>query len=741
MYLNISKTLFLVSSFSMFVSCVGNADMEEGFKSPSADYRPMPFWHVKGDVEKPEIMKQIAEADSAGFGGVTFLPIYGMTPEFLGDEYFSLYGDVLSDLEKRGMKAVLYDDISFPSGTAGGEMERKFPDYTRKRLDRTVYEVNGPRTFTSDVPSGVLMSAVAMNETSKERIDLSDYISDGKLKWQAPQGKWKVMFFNAVKDGTHKKYLVVDLLDSLSMSKFMTLTYDKYEDRFKKYLGNLINYSFFDDVGFFRAERTWTPAFNEKFEQLYGYSPVLLYPALWENIGPETESARVALFNTRAELLAEGFPKTVARWADKNGLKSTGHPPGNYNPMPVDMNADIFKFYRYTQMPLMDAIIGYGYGRDGHKLVSSAADYYDRPMVGAEIYGAIKDKIFDADMMFQIAMETMARGANFIVPHGMWYKDKVGIPPLISIHNQKLEGKLPEYSEYIGRMSYILRGGRRIADIALLYPIADLQGFFRFQAEENVRPGHWVSDYTNYTRISEMLTEDIHCDFTFVHPELLLTDKYSISDGKLKLMNTENYQDYEILIMPSQKVMSVETLSRVKDFYDAGGKIIAVGKLPSVSSENGRNSELLKLVSEVFGDMSRSSYKYGISVNDNFNNGKAVFLPELTFDGLNYALELTNTAKDVILGTLPDLNSSEGCLSYIHKNKEGRDFYFFANSTDKPIDTEVSLRGQMTLELWNPYTGEITPVSDVLYKEKNGQLYSCFNLKLDSIDSVVIVGK
>ena len=111
-------------------------------------------------------------------------------------------------------------------------------------------------------------------------------------------------------------------------------------------------------------------------------------------------------------------------------------------------------------------------------------------------------------------------------------------------------------------------------------------------------------------------------------------------------------------------------------------------------------------------------------MNDNSNNGKAVFLPELTFDGLNYALELTNTVKDVILGTLPDLNSSEGCLSYIHKNKEGRDFYFFANSTDKHIDTEVSLRGKMTLELWNPYTGEITPVSDVLYKEKNGQIYS-----------------
>lgn len=49
-------------------------------------------------------------------------------------------------------------------------------------------------------------------------------------------------------------------------------------------------------------------------------------------------------------------------------------------------------------MPLMDAIIGYGYGRDGHKLVSSAVDYYDRPMIESEIYVAIKNKVFDVDM-------------------------------------------------------------------------------------------------------------------------------------------------------------------------------------------------------------------------------------------------------------------------------------------------------------------------------------------------------
>lgn len=728
---DLKKHILLYSSLFVLASCATDS-FKSGFKSPSSDYRPMPFWHIKGDVEKSEIMKQIGEADSAGFGGVTFLPIYGMTPKFLSDEYFSLYDDVLSDIKKRRMKAVLYDDISFPSGTAGGEMERKFPNYTRKRLDRTEYEVNGPRTFIADVPSGVLMSAVAMNVSTKERTDISSYIKDGKLNWQAPQGKWKVMFFNTVKDGTHKKYLVVDLLDSLSMSKFMTLTYDKYEKRLNSYFGNLINYSFFDDVGFFRAERTWTPAFNEKFKQLYGYSPALLYPALWENIGTETEAARVALFNTRAELIAEGFPKTVARWADKNGLKSTGHPPGNYNPMPVDMNADIFKYYRYTQMPLMDAIIDYGYGRDGHKLVSSAVDFYDRPMVGAEIYGAIKDKVFDANMMFQIAMETLARGANFIVPHGLWYKDKVAIQPLISIHNKRLEGKLPEYSKYIGRMSYLLRGGRKVADIALLYPIADLQGFFRFQAEENVRPGHWISKYTNYTQISKMLSEDIYRDFTFVHPGFLQTDKYTISEGKLKLQNKENYQDYEVLIMPAQKVMSVKTLSRVKEFYDKGGKIIAVGKLPSVSSEFGKEKELLEIISSIFGNS---------NFNSNSNGGKSIFLPELTVESLSEALQQVDDTPDLLYSNVPDLSTDPGCLSYIHKVKEGRNIYFIANSSKSVIDTEISLRGKMKIELWNPYTGETHKIEQVEYKEIDNQQYSCFEIKLGGIESMVIIGK
>jgi hypothetical protein len=112
-------------------------------------------------------------------------------------------------------------------------------------------------------------------------------------------------------------------------------------------------------------------------------------------------------------------------------------------------------------MPLTDDIIDYGVGRDGFKLVSSAADYYDRPVVGMEIYGAYKEDIFDSLMLYRPLMEAFVRGVNFIVPHGMWYNSEPGqvyISPLVSPYSEKLASALPAYSEYVGRSCLYVAG-------------------------------------------------------------------------------------------------------------------------------------------------------------------------------------------------------------------------------------------------------------------------------------------
>jgi putative intracellular protease/amidase len=491
-------------------------------------------------------------------------------------------------------------------------------------------------------------------------------------------------------------------------------------------------------VGFLRTERTWTTSFNNKFREMYGFDPALYYPALWYNIGPDTEAARVALFNTRSELMAEGYPKMVTGWTKAHGLKNTGHPPGNYGIQPVDMSGDIFKFYRYTDIPLTDLIIQYGRGRDGFKLVSSASDLYDRPITATEIYGALREEAVDPPMLYRALMEIQARGVNFVIPHGMWYDPaKVSIPPLVSPFSAKLAPSLPAYSDYVGRTCYLLQGGRRVSEVAVLYPIASLQGGFHFDAPDNKVAGSWAYPEADYLRISDMLTNEVRRDFTFVHPEYLATDKYSVQGNALHLNNTQNVQDYKTVIIPGGKVMSVETLRKIKQFYDAGGKVIATTLLPSVSAEKGRNQDIVQLVAEMFGAEASTNPR----VQTNLQGGRALFVRNPDSKVLAGILEDWNPDADVVFTEAPTITSKLGLFSYLHKKMDGKDIYFFANSSDDEISTEVWLRGKMNLEDWNPHTGEVSRLANVSHVKRHGLTYTRCRLHLKGVQSTFWVSR
>lgn len=703
------------------------------FKNPAAQYMPMPFWHMNGDLKDEEIIRQMTDAKKMNFSGIAVLPMYNMTPDFLSETYFEKYQLILATAKKMDMNIILYDDTGFPSGTAGGKIERDFPQHVRKSLEKIEVAITQRPYFKSFVPEGNLMAAVAMNMETKERIDLAPFIENKLLTWSVPkQGDWTVQFYMCAPATFWKTYMPVDAMDPEAVNQFINITYDEYAKRFSTYFKNTIQLTFFDDVGFLRRERTWTRKFNEKFEEVNGYSPTLYYPALWYDIGPQTEAARVAFFNTRSELLAEGYPKQVNDWTEKYGLKNTGHPPGNYAIQPVDMHGDIFKFFRYTDYPLTDAIIYYGHGRDGYKLISSVADYYDRPIVSTEVFGAFKESTVDEAMLYITAMELFVRGINFTVPHGMWYNyEQVGIPPLISSESNKLASGLPEFSNYVGRSCYMLQGGRKISEIAILYPIESLQGNYYFDAPGNIKAGTWAYPEADYQNVGGILTNEIRRDFTFVHPEFLISDKYTVESKMLILNNEENHQEYKVLIVPGGKVISVKALQKIKQFYEQGGKVIATTLLPTKSSEIGKDAEVMALVNDIFGANASNAEK--IKTND--NGGKAVFLANPTKENLEKALEHFQPNPSVIFKDNPALTSELGLFSYLHKVKDGKNMYYFANSSDNPINTEVYVKEKLKLTNWNPKNGETSAIKQTAYKTINGEIYTGFQLNLPAVSS------
>ncbi len=659
-------------------------------------------------------------------------------PDYLSSEYFERLRQVLEYSRERGRYAVFYDETGFPSGLAN----HTTPEHLhRKVLRKTEVVVTGPKAYETQIPDdGVLMSVVAMNAESRDRIDLRPHVREGKLRWDAPAGSWKVMVFssvNARSRGAGTDYNgAVDYLDPEAVQWFVDTVYEPHAKEVREYFDNTLNMTFFDDVGIFSAEKTWTGRFNEAFKARFGQDPALYYPALWEDIGPQTEAARVAFFDTRAELLANGFPKLVTQWGDKHGIEVSGHAPGNYDPQPVDMNADPFKFYRAQHVPMADVIFGYPHGREGFKLISDGADYYDKPIVAAETFEPFAPGGQKAG--YRRLMELYVHGINRLVGAGQSREPAIGGPAT--------------FAEWVGRNSLLLQGGQRVSEIAIFFPIAALQSFYRFDAPEYTREmsyGTFVPYDTDYQAVGSMLMNEVHRSFTFLHPDVLTSEKIRIDGSSLVLQNAVNRQEYRVLVLPGQKVISLQALRKIKAYYDAGGAIIGTSLLPSKAAELApdltgtlaNDAEVRSLIQQIFGMDPARTMPEGVSaIHRGAGKGKAIFIRTPSADRLGQALEKLGLPPDVRFTPNAAPSSAGGVFSHIHKRKDGRDIYFFANSSDDAIDTVAELRGRLEPELWDPLTGDITKPK-ASYVKRAGQTYTRVPLKLDAVRAVFVVSE
>ena len=216
------------------------------------------------------------------------------------------------------------------------------PDHTIKRLDKTEYRVGSGATFNRQISlQGKLMSIVAWNANTKEIVPLRDNYDEttGRVTWTAPkQSGWHVMVCQCVKDGDPN----VDYLSSEAVSLFVQDTHEAYYQHFADDFGQTIVSTFFDEPTMYRAQgRMWTNDFNEQFEARYGFSPEVLYPALWYDIGDKTAYARNLLFSLHSTLYSEGFMKTISDWATEHGIVATGHQDQEEIVNPTSVSGDL----------------------------------------------------------------------------------------------------------------------------------------------------------------------------------------------------------------------------------------------------------------------------------------------------------------------------------------------------------------------------------------------------------------
>lgn len=192
----VKQVCFCCGLFILMIGC--DSPLEENFRHPPDAFKPMPFWHINGELTTEGIRQQMKDAkERAGFTGVSLLPLaskgkrVGTSPKFLSETYFERFQDMLDVAEELDMEIILYDDNDFPSGMAGGKMEELYPEHTMKRLDKLEFSVTGPKVFTDSIPGIQLMAAVAINTNSSDEEIETEVLLRGKLKlenWNPHKG-------------------------------------------------------------------------------------------------------------------------------------------------------------------------------------------------------------------------------------------------------------------------------------------------------------------------------------------------------------------------------------------------------------------------------------------------------------------------------------------------------------------------------------------------------------------------
>ena len=735
------------------------------FQNPPKEFRGHAWLDFRlGNISDSIVAEMVDQAAHTNSYGGFMITSTGAGPGstskvvYLSEEYFRLYKLAI----ERGLKNnlpldVLYDEQQFPTGMAGGQFAARYPDLVAKSLEKVEKDISGPAqvALATPIANGIYIGAVMMNLDTLERIDISDRRVAGKseINCRVPSGNWKVMLFYL--DPALRRGLC-DYLDSKAVDKLIEIMYQAYYDHLKEYFGSVIKMSFYDEPALHHTNgRHWTPGFNQAFQSRYGFSPMKYYPALWYDIGPETAAARNALFGFRAELYAENFFGRIAAWCAAHGIEMSGHVDQEEPRNPVGVQGDLMKVFKHQQIPSIDDIWWADRSNVSYKIVSSAAFNYDRPLVMAETYAAYLPDQATPRIAYRTAMDQHAMGVNL----------QIGNRPS---NNDPQMG--PVMSAYVGRMEYLLRRGRHVADIAMLYPIASLQADFNFAQPVKVEPpvpggrgggepnfyyaleGGILAPENDYMELGEMLFRGMRIDFTYLHPEIL-ESKCLLEGPRLVLNNRENREEFSVIIVPGSSTISVNTARKLLEFYRAGGTIIATRRLPSRSAEFRQNKEVQRIIGEIFGIPAYGPMTAAIRAftddfktffaHPNANGGKAYFLPQPEPKMLDAVLKESVPVRDVDIQQPPvwpvKMNRAyDGALTYIHKIKDKRDIYFFANSTDNPVDTDVVLRGVKNLAFWNPHTGERSKI-DLKMSEAGTQPTTTLRLVLPALTSAFFV--
>ena len=328
------------------------------FSAPPREFGPIPFWFLNDDLEEEELLRQLHAFHDAHFGGFVLHARVGLSPRvgYLTDEFFRLARRLVTEADRLGMKVILYDEGSYPSGSAQGAVVAENPDYTSQAMGLWQHTVEGPfagfwRPNTGRALLDRHVCTVVGRHGPGGAIDpTSVRVLEGLphdiVSIDVPAGRWTAMsiwntasgghirgVFPEEEDGSLTAPPAGDILNPDAVACFLRLTHDRYYRHLKEFFGSTIIAMFTDEpqlMGRYPLRpanpKPYTPGLIDWLAERWGEDPRPWLPALWLDYGPDTARFRRKFHAAIQERLEEVFFAAQSRWCADHGIALTGHP-------------------------------------------------------------------------------------------------------------------------------------------------------------------------------------------------------------------------------------------------------------------------------------------------------------------------------------------------------------------------------------------------------------------------------
>jgi hypothetical protein len=532
--------------------------------------------------------------------------------------------------------------------------------------------------------------------------------------WKVPAGKsWRIYafdkYFHPGMDGGR-----TNSIDPHLAKAFIDIALEPYAKRLGEKLGKSIPGDFIDNEGDYGWQLAWSDALCEKYKERYNRDIRAWMPLMLDRDEEgQFAKARWEWYDLVSDIYTDNF-RAVTDWHESRGMYTTAHVWEESLSAQVNCVGDHMKFLRAVTMPAQDCL-----GRkclDVHdfKEISSVAEFQGT-RAATELMGVAGWQGLDPRFLKQSVNTVTAWGMGHIIPHGVFTARKLdGNPWMPDFYSDSPTFPwMHLWNEFSERACYINSLGNVAPEVLLYNPLesvwtltsADMLDSTLFPTPETQpegRQGFFID--RQYNKAMNDLTE--------ARIEYLVGDRHYLAEMTVKNGSlTRGPFTFRTLVLPPLNILSLDIARKMLAFAKDGGRVYALGDLPSASVEKGMNDvEMIAIIKEL------SSQPTFTSCEREPANAVSEWTYEFNWryksDASKFGLKPLIERQAAGLVSPVKFLSGGFLMLQTRRKIDGRDFFWLTNNdSEKSQMCEIEISGAHgAASIWDCETGEVRPI-------------------------------